>query len=239
MRLIEPILFPICVYPLEILKFAGEHSIQNFDIITNFGYQYNHLTLLDKYIELELHEKFIDVLSSAPMRGFHNTDSFVYWIEFFIIENGSVYGIYYKYFLTKYILESKGYEHTIEDLIAWLDRDNDYIFKKCFKFNRKTSLSDYYNTIIIPRLWTSTQLDNVAWINKMYRRLPISFNQSKVIKSAGDHLIGGGNLYVLNQKDYGKIFWALGSSFKNNESWSLVKKETPLKSKTTNEINWL
>jgi len=37
MRLIEPILFPITVYPLEIFKFAGKHNIQNFDIVPNLG----------------------------------------------------------------------------------------------------------------------------------------------------------------------------------------------------------
>lgn len=242
MRLIEPILFPITVYPLEIFKFAGKYNIQNFDILSNFGYQTHHLILVNKYIDLELHEKFIDILASIPIHGYHTTESFVHYVDSHIKRVKTAYGLYYKYFLTQYILESNAYEHTISDLMVWLDEDRDYTFKKCSKYNKKTSINEYYNTIIIPRLWDRIQLENVTWVNKMNPILPISFTQSKVIKAAGEHLIGGGNMYILRPEDYGRTFWELGDDFElkmDKDPWCFTKKKAPKKTKTTNEINWL
>jgi len=242
MRLIEPILFPITVYPLEIFKFAGKHNIQNFDIVPNFGYQSHQLILVDKYIDSNLQEKFINVLSNIPIVGFHTTESFVHFVDNHIRRAVTVYELYYRYFLTKYILESNAYEHTVEDLIDWLDEDRDYTFKKCSKYNKNMLINNFYNTVVIPRLWDKVQLENVTWVNKMNPVLPISFTQSKVIKAAGDHLFGGGSIYVLREEDYGKVFWSLGDDFDlkmNEDPWSIIKKDTPKKTKTTNEINWL
>jgi len=242
MRLIEPILFPITVYPLEIFKFAGEHNIQNFDVMSNFGYQKHHLILLNKYIDSELHEKFINILGNIPINGIHETDSFVFYVDSHIRREATVYGIYYKYFLTKYITESNSYEHTVENLIAWLDEDKDYTFKKCFKYTSKISIKDYYNTIIIPRLWDKVQLSNITWVNSMYGLLPISFAQSKVIKLSGEHLMEGGKMYILRPEDYGRTFWELEDDFDlnmDNDPWCFTKKKAPKKTKTTNEINWL
>ena len=242
MRLTEPILFPITVYPLEIFKFAGKYSIQNFDVICNYGYQTHHLDIVDRYVDSELKEKFINILGSSPITGYYNTDSFVEEIYQYIDKKRIIYELYYRYFLTSYILESRQYEHNTESLIAWLDIDKDYTFKKCSKYTQKTTIKDYYNTIIIPRLWSKVQLENVTWINKMYGMLPISFNQSKVIKLAGDHLMEGGNMYILRPEDYGRTFWELEDDFDINmdkDPWCFTKKKAPKKTKTTNEINWL
>lgn len=242
MRLIEPILFPITVYPLEIFKFAGKHNIQKFDVLSNFGYQTHHLILLNKYVDSELHEKFVDVLASIPIHGHHTTESFVHYVDSHIRKEVSVYELYYRYFLTKYISESNVYEHNVEDLISWLDVDVDYTFKKCFTYNNKTTIRDYYNTIVIPRLWSKVQLENITWINKMYGLLPISFTQAKIIKLCGEHLMSDGNVYILRRQDCGKTFWELGHDLDINmdqDPWSITKKETPKKTKTTNEINWL
>lgn len=241
MRLTEPILFPIVIYPLDVFRFAGKHNIQNFDVLSNYGYQSHHLTLVNRYIDSELMENFVNILANSQFNGYYDTESFVEYIDTYIGEEKEVYEYYYRYFLTKFILESNSYEHSIDELIDWLDRDINYIFKKCSTYNKKTTLTEYYNTIVIPRIWDKVQLNNMTWINKMYRLLPISFNQSKVIKQAGEHLMEGGKMYVLRPEDYGAVFWDLGDDFDVNmeeEPWCFTKKEAPKKSKT-NEINWL
>lgn len=241
MRLIEPILFPITVYPLEIFKFAGEHNIQKFDILTNYGYQTQHLSLVNKYVDRSLMESFLNIISDIPIHGYWVTEPFVDIVNKHITSKQDVYEKYYRYFLTTYILESKLYEHSIDNLIHWCDKSKDYTFKKCFKYNSLTSVKGYYNTIIIPRLWSKFQLYNVAWINKMYGLLPVSFNQDKVIKLADEYLMEGGNMFILRQEDYGRSFWELGDGYDlhmENDPWWFTKKPTPKKSKT-NEINWL
>jgi len=240
MRLTEPILFPITVYPLEIFKFAGEHNIQNFDVVANFGYQQHHLTLVNKYIDSTLIKSFINSFGVPHLYSFYTTEVFTDMINY--LSGSGVYGEYYKYFLTAYILQSNKYEHSKDNLIKWSNEDKDYTFKKCFKYNKILQITNYYNTIIIPRLWDKVQLENVTWVNKMNPILPISFTQSKVIKAAGEHLIGGGKMYILRPEDYGRSFWDLGDDFDlnmDNDPWCFTKKKAPKKTKTTKEINWL
>jgi len=241
MRLIEPILFPITVYPLEIFKFAGENNIQKFDILCNFGYQSNHLDLVNKYIDPTLVKSLIDVLDDDYIYSRYRTETMVDMMDALIGKGKYVYEHYYRYFLTSYILETNRYEHSIDTLKWWTNEDKDYTFKKCFKYNKKLSIENYYNTIIIPRLWDKVQLNNVTWINLMYGLLPISFTQFKTIKLAGEHLMEGGNMYILRPEDYGKTFWELGDDFElkmDKDPWCFTKKQAPKKPKT-NEINWL
>lgn len=237
MKFIEPILFPVGVNPLNIFKFAGNNDIKKFDVLRNYGYQKDHYQMFYDYVDPNLIELLYNKLdfNDLEMKGF----SYPHFYIEHIVEKfkGDVYEKYYKLILTTFILENQQERYNYQSFKDYLLKNHNFTFKKYFDYNIINKIDKYYNTIIFLDLWDSKFNSLYACINEMYGKLPISFNQEKVIKTSGEHLIPGGRIYNIYPENYGDVLFSLGDDF-NIEDNYIVKKRSPKEPKTK-QINWL
>lgn len=238
MKYIEPILFPITVNPIKVLKFAGEHNLQDFDVLINYGYQKIHYELFYKYVDPDLMDKMIQENPILSEYDFHGEPSFL--IDKILTPlNTSVYKEYYKLFLINYMINNMKHTYQTNDFYNYLKEKHDFTFKKCFTYRAINRIDNYYNTIIFLDFWDKKFMNIYSAINRLYGLLPISLDQEEVIFNAGEHLIDGGRLYNFSSENFGKLLFALGDNFDVNNSKVLLKKNDAPKEPKKKQINWL
>jgi len=227
MKYVEPVLFPINFDLLEAFKLIGSSNMKNVDILGNYNYQEIHHNIVMNYIHSDLLDYCYEYLL------LYNYTDLADVVDKF---NISMYRGYFLYFLVSYVREAGKFEG-VEEFKGWLSQDRDYTFKKLTKPKYIGSITSYYNTIIIPKLWRSRSLGNV--LNRMVGLNVNYFDQEATITKAYEHLIEGGKLYLYNKRDYSIVLNAIGRDYDEVEPYVFQKRITPkVKTKTTLKL-WL
>jgi len=225
MKIIEPVLFPFTADELEILRYAGDHFIKDYDVLINYNYQKKHYEMLEKYIDPDLAKeclKEIDCDLRIRSRPF-------------------VYMNYLQYF-TILASKEKGNVVNKEEMIEWLKKTHDFTFRMFKKPNYIFSIEKIYNTIIIPKIPSYTPLDNT--FNRMYGLIPNYFNIKYIVRCTLNHLVEGGNIYILDNNSYWEVrdvLVTLKDRFKivSREPFIIQKKIKPKKELKLRKRNWL
>lgn len=224
---IEPVLFPVTVDVLEVYKFINKYYIKDADLVMNYYYQIKESAVIWGWSNWDLFNKFIeewDFLDEEQAHELfankHYKDQLIFW--------------YCRY------LQEVGDTENLEDVYTWLEENHDnWVFRRVVpKPMFLYDINRYYNTIIIPKLWTDSGLGNR--LNRIWGEPANYYDQIETIKKSIDHLLNGGKLYLLNERDYQYVVHLLGE-FKMIEDNVFQKNEPPKKSKTNNKTirKWL
>lgn len=221
-RIVEPVLFPISVNEIDVLKFCGEHNIKDVDIILNYGYQLTHYNMLIAYVDPELQVSCIEAIKDTV--EYDDVFTFIDEVSKILIEN--VYKDYYLLFLCTFLKEIKSKHNFMEEFSKWLYTPHDYTYKMTTKPRLIFNLQRYYNTVIIPKLWD----DNSGNLYNRIHQYPANyFSQKDTIKEAGKHLIEEGQLCIINSSDYGKVLFSLEGDYKEVNKNVFQKQKIPKK----------
>lgn len=237
----EPVLFPITVDELKILRMCGKYDIKDADVLVNFNYQYTHYRLLSDYVDPQLQQECLEKMNRlTDIEGNISTNLLLFINVMSSYLSKNVYKDYYLLFLCRFINKYKDVDNFTDNFKKWLNKPHDYTYKMQSNPRIVFNLERYYNTIIIPELWKDETIGHLFNIAHDY---PSNyFNQRHVIIDAEKHLLEGGKIYILNKKDYSKIFLSLDEEYddigKKNEN-ILQKKTTIKKEIPIPEREWL
>jgi len=227
MRYIEPVLFPINIDLMEVFKIIGNNNIKDVDIYGNYNYQEIHHKLIMNYVDPDLLNYCCDHLNA------YGDIELADVVKNF---NINIYKNHFLFFLCSYIKEVGVFEG-IDQFKEWLQQERDYTYKKVTQPKYIESITSYYNTVIIPKLWRSNSLGNQ--LNRLQGISANYFDQEATISKAYEHLIEGGKLYLYNKRDYSIVLNAIGDDYDEVEPYVFQKRIKPKpKTKTTLKL-WL
>lgn len=228
MKYAEPVLFPVNVDLLDSFKIIGNNHIKKVDILSNYNYQAIDHLLIMKYIDPDLLTICYDYLQ------IHKVTELADIID--RINISTLFKHYFLFFVCSYIREAGKFESHIK-FNEWLLEKRDYTYRKVTKPKYIHSISSYYNTIIIPKMWRNNSHGNQ--FNRIHDLSANYFDQIEILKKSVKHLIEGGKIYLLNKRDYSWVLYCLGDNFEEVEPYVFQKKIIPKpKSKTTLKL-WL
>jgi len=213
MKYIQPVLFVDPYWEKDVLIFARDNNIYNFDVLCNYSYQKKNIELLMKYVDVSL----------AKNMPFGND---IYETVDLIEKSKQKLVDPLKYFLIHYMKRFDGYEKAyFEDYISKLkDEWKPYIKNGKFKVLRNHELNRSYNTII----FGYQPKDAYTHLyNRIYNFIPNYYNKIKTWQEALKHLMEGGyaDFNYITDIDYDSMVYVMGEGYEQISEFIYKKLE--------------
>jgi len=213
MKYIQPVLFVDPYWEKDVLIFARDNNIYNYDVLCNYSYQKKNIELLMKYVDISL-AKYMPFGSDI-----YETVDLIEKSKRRLVDP-------LKYFLIHYMKRFDGYEKELfEDYISKLkDEWKPYIKNGKFKGLRSYELNRSYNTII----FGYQPKDSYTHLyNRVYNFIPNYYNKINTWKEALEHLMEGGHadFTYITDIDYDSMVYVMDDGYKQISEFIYKKLE--------------